>query len=384
MVQRPTVLIKHEAGGAGGAATFIENKFISLTTQTTDDMSGTSNVKLINHYNSLKGHAFFADLFDNNDLITIYIQNDGEANQEVMTGDLSELKFYLRTAGSVVDFKLSDRTRRLLSEKGLVNITASVNSIIINSIVPLIQGPTVTTTNVALTKRDGSAFPAKDFASIWSTPYEMIKRLSSPAYTEDGWYLFWVDESNDLHFVPQVGDADGVDAVIKETDDTTLGINATWALLESPNTLLIYAGEDALGGRIWTKYVNQLKVNEAGGRMIYDLLNAGQSYAEAVKEGAGDLVARAKEIAQDYGQEFSQGLSGHQWKLTVTLRGTTARSVNEKVDIEAPSMGTASIGNWSSTNRKAMRISSIRHSVDKSGWKTILELVELEREAGTI
>lgn len=60
----------------------------------------------------------------------------------------------------------------------------------------------LTTTNVATTKYDGTAFPKPvTMAKVWKPGFEWLNELSQTSYTgEDRPYIYYVDQNNDLHW----------------------------------------------------------------------------------------------------------------------------------------------------------------------------------------
>ena len=134
----------------------------------------------------------------------------------IISAFVSSVDFPQDTSGKYkIKIKGTDKTGLFLSKIWAFDYTNSANKnapeIIINlcghldglsnNATKYING-TLTTNNVALTKKDGTAFPRPvNISKIWKPGYEWLNEISTPQYTgEDMTYTYFVDANNDLHW----------------------------------------------------------------------------------------------------------------------------------------------------------------------------------------
>ena len=170
----------------------------------------TLTLELQNHNGVLNTQNFEM----NNSSIIVWMDWDSVSTSEepIISTTLSSISYPMENNGKYkLKLKGTDKTGMLLSKlwaeaitedtsfdasDAIVNIVGHLNDLDGDSISDL------TTTNVATTKADGSAFPKPiSISKIWKPGYEWLNDLSQTDYTgEDRPYVYYIDANNDLHW----------------------------------------------------------------------------------------------------------------------------------------------------------------------------------------
>jgi len=275
------------------------------------------------------------------------------------------------------------------------------------------------------TKEDGSAnantdFPEVELAKVWKPVYEWIKDLSqvemTNSVTEQGDvlvygrpFIFWVDESNAFHWVYP---SDTPDSTIVVGTDEVRNANMSKSVFDVTNMIIYNVGDDMYGTGLYyyavdlTSKVRTLKMryvpmtdiskkwisaDYATGTLAADRDGAPagkpvpqfptsyplsacvfpptENFANVASiSDDGDYNDALRERCLAEGDKRAKallsGLSNARWKGTVTMKGTIY-AAGDLIKFTDDRIG---------LNEVLIRVMTVRHSFNKNGWQTTLEL----------
>lgn len=210
--------------------------------------------------------------FSEGDTLKLYYDEEAitkTASQLYLNGIIHEIGGKVDNSGrNTITVNARDRTYLLLNKLWSKNYPDAVADQAHEVIIAVIKaacriedgsGYYITTDNVATTQSDESAFPTMEtgdvpgIALVFKTLYEWIQTLSQTDYTgEDRGYIFWVDDSNDLHWIYPNDTA--VETTLEEGKGNIIGFNGQKSAEGRINMVIYTAGKDKVGNTILWYY----------------------------------------------------------------------------------------------------------------------------------
>jgi len=208
----------------------------------------------------------------------------------------------------------------------------------------------------------------------YKSAFDIVKELSADEYTNDGQYIYYIDEDNDLHFKPRPG-ITGTTPSLDEYDFTKF--RATYGVFDVINAVIINAGKTVAGITILNYALNILSIAEIGFRWKYLVVT--EIAKEWINQNPGESevnqLAGIKKWAKAYAEKYVEVLGEPRWRIEATMKGdinylgTSTRIIQGDIV-----KMTSTPNNWD--NGKYLRVMDIRHNFTGRGWFTTLQLEE--------
>ena len=434
---------------------------ITVSEALSDSSSSSQDSFTIDFPNNDSDGNGYGDLtyeVDTDDLIVISFRNDGGAWQQVMSGKATDSTQEIKPSSRTMSVKGVNRMQALLRSKFaldikndkppmmIVQILAEVNEFNITSGTPNKityvyynedtaqyedqDGNVEVAGNVTIQRNmnDGSAFAELDsFNSWYDDAYTQIQKLSGNDMTDDGNYLFYVDNDNNFYWV---GKTTAIDATLTEGTDFT-GAKVSLNTNDVVNFYIVHCGTSPSGYGMITFASNDESIAAHGLRgEFYDLTYFGEqvmkiefetngaSFDSDFPTGTSGYYPTAAALAAGYVMSFTprisyvvggvnydpgdtitvsskadyneaivkeckargeseagpvlDALGEGRWECQIDKLGTTAYSKGNMIELEIFSQ------NWTGADTKVLRLTEISHSFTSRGWYTTLYLKEDE------
>jgi len=314
--------------------------------------------------------------FQMNGRIKIYLYYEGESPVLVMDGLITEVrnegteksnKVKIR-GNNILEILLNHQTPADYTEKDVVYMIQNLLQRASDG-QPTERRITWNSSNPTK-KSDGSDFPTKNYYSTFAPVFQHIEKLSSDEYTEDGQYIFYLDQSdNTLVWKPRPTEVYGT----IDYGTNTISIKRTKNADEVVNFMIINAGKDLNNATIHTYAVNPTSIGKMGWRTKYEVR---ESLSEFIKNMHPEITSNSefrnivKEFAKAWADRILKGFSDGTDKMDILVPGSTGFSAGQLYEISMPHAG------YTKSNRKRLRLMEVEHNFDKGGWFSQLRFKE--------
>jgi hypothetical protein len=113
------------------------------------------------------------------------------------------------------------------------------------------------------TKKDGSAFPTITKSYKNYTLLKVMEELSSPKFTEDGAYYWWITADNKLKWVPNTS---GTEYTFNQATGEQVKIKTKIDTDDVRNYFILKGGRDPAGKAIQKKHIDYVSANKHGNK----------------------------------------------------------------------------------------------------------------------
>lgn len=291
--------------------------------------------------------------------------NTGNADHLIGVFTIQDVE--VQTESRTLKVTLMDKTYDMLSKIYVGDLNDTVPNIIAN-VYQTITNNRSALTNIASTKSDSSAFSAVEYFVVNKTAFEVINELSQPNYTgDDRTYIFWVDETEKLHWVYPGQTVEAQEFVYGT--EPVINMKLTRAESSIVSMVIYNAGPD-LNGNDYIDFYLAPNANTIKGQMRYEEMKyLSKDLQETAFWGTATntqvqtvLKARADDNCRRIVNEIGTGL----WNADISLKGVKL-SFGDLYNVSATEKGFP---------KTKLRLNRIVHTMNKNGWETLLNLTQ--------
>lgn len=222
----------------------------------------------------------YSNAFSIDDKVMVYLYYGSSPQEQdlVFDGLITEIDMDLSSEGRIINVTGANRTNELLSSLVLINFTNNSKKVyeviqeIINQVNNNNQASSTShprhiffdNTTLVQTKRNGSSFSNKNFLINYKTAYGAIQQFSDNEYTDDGQYVFWIDNKNYFHWtyksilVPSGYNFEEGDNIIRISIQ-----KGTWEVF---NCVIVDVGKDCYGNGNHILQINTVSIIKTGSK----------------------------------------------------------------------------------------------------------------------
>jgi hypothetical protein len=170
-----------------------------------------------------------------------------------------------------------------------------------------------------LVKSDGTAFPTLTEKNFYTPLYKVIEKYSSFGYTEDGSYLWYIDNYNNFKWFKA---SDTVSKVFSQETSPHTSIKYKKDLSKIYNFLVVKGGTDPKGRAIQFNVLDQSSIASKGQKFYYftEYQNLSQNINDEDMILAGD-------VSRQYGR-LPSGILGSSYNFTTSWGTVTTNDVD--------------------------------------------------------
>ncbi len=360
------------------------------------------------------------------DRIDIYFYTGGSATSDdlVMTGFVSKLTYDTDEAQRKIKVDGENLTESLLDVLVQLDFTGyekRTNEVIqeiidkVNNANQAVSGEDkFIDTDITSTDSNGNTFPLHPFMGTYKKAYELIEKFSSNEYTDDGGYVFYLDNQNTFHWNYKTEQLSSDDYKFTEGDTGIRSIKIIYGSWGVYNAAIVDVGRDAYGHGNHMLVTNPVSMVDVGTKWQFlDLSSTTPSimteeyedhqnkwttgsdgtptenfpnsypYTASIAElntsyettstnwvinsddefnTAIRRTARAR--GKEEGQEIMDRLGEKRYKIEIELDGTLDYAIGELCEVTSES---ANLSN------QLVRIQDVQHNFNKDNWVTVLK-----------
>lgn len=388
----------------------------------------TFRINFLNQNRDLTGQ------FNSDDRIQIYLYTSASPTSDdlVFDGMITEIDHEISSTNRRLIIRGVNRTRELLSNLVRIQETDQTknSSDIVEEILAIVNNNNVVNagderyidyddTSVAQTKSDSSAFPGKVFVVNYKTAYEAIEQFSDDEYTEDGQYIFYIDNENKFYWRKKTDITyDGLD-LEEGVNVETLSVRR--GEFDVYNSVIVAAGRDAYGNGTHILQINAVSILEIGSKWKFldrttiapELIGKEKSSnpASFTTDAEGNFTDDNFPTSYNYNMQFEWDSDGDGTPDTKTV--TSDAEFNQAIRQEAKRQARNAAQNFlnlhgdiqikataqvngslsyekgqvvkltsatANLSEQELRIQDVSHTFSKAGWKTNLDLLQDSEE----
>lgn len=335
--------------------------------------------------NSLEVNVAVNDFVDGNQItfqagefITIWAKDEGLIDRsnpldEDLVGTFKILQIGSDSKDETIKLTCSDVTYDLLSRLYTRVVTGTAPEIIENIVQTINEDgvdQATTPTTIQQLRSDGSAFPTKDFASVYKTAFACISELSQPAMTGDAMpYIFYFSPDGTFHWKYPVKVTVPLEFEYGQEPVITFSHGRDEAV--TINFLIYDCGEDKNGVSIQAFELKQ----DAGtikGKMSYEPMTDIARDLRFLFEKTGTYTAMTNE-------EFINNCLEVGKARAETIINRVGRGLRTaKLEVRGDHYNITDLHNVKSETLplQGLRLDQIIHYFDRNGWRTTLNFKE--------